>query len=63
MATETHGEANIATYFGHLNAPRREQSKEHQLLDMLVITVCAVLCGANDWEAMAGVWAEQGGMV
>ncbi len=45
--------ASIATYFGELKDPRIERSKEHQLLDMLVIAICAVICGANDWEAVA----------
>ena len=49
----THGGANIATYFGDLKDPRIERSKEHQLLDILVIAICAVICGANDWEAVA----------
>ena len=49
----THGGANIATYFADLKDPRIERSKEHQLLDILVIAICAVICGANDWEAVA----------
>jgi predicted transposase YbfD/YdcC len=49
----THGGANIARYFGDLQDPRIERSKEHQLLDILVIAICAVICGANDWEAVA----------
>ena len=51
MATDAG--VSIATYFGDLKDPRIERSKEHQLLDMLVITICAVICGANDWEAVA----------
>lgn len=27
--------------------------QRHQMLDMLVIAICAVLCGADDWEAVA----------
>ena len=49
----TRGGANIGTYFGDLKDPRIERSKEHQLLDILVIAICAVICGANDWEAVA----------
>lgn len=51
MATDVG--ASIATYFGDLKDPRIERSKEHQLLDILVIAICAVICGANDWEAVA----------
>jgi predicted transposase YbfD/YdcC len=45
--------ANIATYFSDLKDPRVERTKEHKLLDILVIAICAVICGANDWEAVA----------
>ena len=49
----THGGANIATYFKDLQDARIERSSEHHLVDFLVIAICAVICGANDWEAVA----------
>ena len=36
-----------------LEDPRVERTREHKLLDILVIAICAVICGANDWEAVA----------
>ena len=33
-----------------LRDPRRNHLKRHLLIDILVITLCAVICGANDWQ-------------
>ncbi len=30
-----------------------ERRKKHKLIDILVISVCAVVCGANDFEEIA----------
>ena len=40
-------------HFRELEDPRATVNRRHQMLDMLVITICAVLCGADDWEAVA----------
>lgn len=53
VETATHAGANIARYFSDLKDPRIERSKERKLLDILVIAICAVICGANDWKAVA----------
>lgn len=39
--------------FGELEDPRSEINRVHLLMDLVVITICAVLCGADDWEAVA----------
>jgi len=39
--------ASIATHFGHLTDPRVERTRDHQLLDILTIAICAMLCGAE----------------
>jgi predicted transposase YbfD/YdcC len=41
--------AAIPTHFSQLEDPRRD-NKSHQLLDILVIAICAAICGANSWE-------------
>ena len=44
--------ASIMDYFRDLEDPRIEQierSKRHQLLDMVAIAICAVICGADSW--------------
>lgn len=35
--------------FSALGDPRLERSKLHELLDMITIAICAVICGADDW--------------
>ncbi|MGH2413076.1 MAG: ISAs1 family transposase [Microcystaceae cyanobacterium] len=43
----------IESHFSTLRDPRAQHSIEHRLLDIIVITLCATICGANDWEAIA----------
>lgn len=35
--------------FDELEDPRMERTKLHALSDILVITICAVICGADEW--------------
>jgi predicted transposase YbfD/YdcC len=44
--------AALLEHFGELADPRIERHKEHKLIDILVIAICAILCGANDWVAV-----------
>ena len=32
-----------------LEDPRTGHAKRHELLDIIVITLCAVICGADNW--------------
>lgn len=45
--------ASLAAHFVPLSDPRHEQGKEHRLLDILLIAVCAVICGADSWVEIA----------
>lgn len=38
--------------FGSISDPRKDINKKHLLIDMLFITLCAVLTGAKSWEAV-----------
>ncbi len=40
----------ITDHFSTLKDPRIERSKLHQLIDIITIAVCAVICGADGWE-------------
>jgi predicted transposase YbfD/YdcC len=40
----------IQHHFRKLKDPRINRHKLHQLLDIIVIALCAVLCGATDWQ-------------
>jgi len=44
---------SISEHFETLTDPRRDHTKEHQLLDIIAITLCAVICGADDWVNVA----------
>jgi predicted transposase YbfD/YdcC len=43
---------SIVAHFGVMIDPRRERSKEHKLVDLLVIALCAVICGAEHFTEM-----------
>jgi hypothetical protein len=53
MTTATSPAALIETHFGALKDPRSLYRIEHKLIDIVIITICATICGANDWEAIA----------
>jgi predicted transposase YbfD/YdcC len=44
---------SIADHFRALPDPRVRRTRRHALVDILVITLCAVICGADDWVAVA----------
>ncbi len=39
----------LADHFKELKDPRIERSKRHKLIDIITITICAVICGADGW--------------
>lgn len=39
----------IEEHFGKVSDPRMDRTKEHKLIDMIVIAICAVICGAEGW--------------
>lgn len=43
------GVVAILTRFENLTDPRVERTKQHLLLDMVAISLCAAICGANSW--------------
>jgi predicted transposase YbfD/YdcC len=43
----------IKHYFRTLKDPRRRHRRLHRLLDIVVIAICAVLSGADNWQAIA----------
>jgi predicted transposase YbfD/YdcC len=45
--------ASIESHFSELTDPRRNDSRtRHKLMDMLVIAICAIICGADNWVAV-----------
>lgn len=46
-------ELALASSFAAVDDPRIERTKAHNLLDIITITICAVICGADDWVGVA----------
>lgn len=44
------GLESLEAQFGELNDPRVQGRVEHRLIDIIIIAVCAVICGANSWS-------------
>jgi predicted transposase YbfD/YdcC len=42
----------LIAHLEKISDPRRELTKRHQLIDILVIAVCATVCGAEAWTEM-----------
>lgn len=42
--------SGIITHFSIVRDPRMQRKKKHKLIDILVIAICAVVCGAEGWE-------------
>jgi len=49
---ECAAESSIGRHFAGLTDPRIERTREHRLVDIVTIALCAVLCGAGDWVAI-----------
>jgi predicted transposase YbfD/YdcC len=43
----------LADAFADLTDPRVDRTKDHLLLDIVAIAICAVICGADSWVAVA----------
>jgi hypothetical protein len=43
---------SLLKHFGKLKDPRIERTKKHQLTDILVIAILAIIAGAQGWEDM-----------
>lgn len=39
----------IADYFCEIEGPRVERTRQHKLIDIITIAICAVICGAEGW--------------
>lgn len=39
----------LKLHFGELDDPRAQHSIEHELIDIVMVTICAVICGAESW--------------
>lgn len=44
--------AAIIDHFASIPDPRLNRRKRHKLSDIFFITLCAVICGADDWASI-----------
>jgi predicted transposase YbfD/YdcC len=51
--------ASFLDHFGTLEDPRVERNQRHALLDIVLLTVCAVVSGANGWAAIEDFGRER----
>src|SRR5688572_9105437 len=49
-AQERQPDLSIPKFFARLKDPRRAHRRLHQLQDVIVIALCAVIAGAQDWQ-------------
>jgi hypothetical protein len=40
---------SLMEHFSGVEDPRSDFGRRHLLLDIIVIAICAVICGANNW--------------
>ena len=50
MSSSTLPSSSLLQHFESLEDPRREYLVEHRLLDIVALTICAVVCGAEGWD-------------
>ena len=41
---------NIIDHFRDIEDPRIDRRKRHMIWDIIVLTICAVVCGCETWE-------------
>jgi len=47
---ENQSPVTLIEHFSTITDPRIDRTKRHKLIDILVISVCATICGAESWE-------------
>ncbi len=50
MSLPSRSSSSLLTHFETLEDPRTAYLVEHPLLDIVALTICAVICGAETWE-------------
>jgi len=44
--------ATLQTHFAEVEDPRVDYLVDHEMLEIIIAAICAVICGANDWVAI-----------
>ena len=43
---------DLAAHFAVMKDPRKAKGKQHRLRDIMTLTICAVICGADSFTAI-----------
>jgi len=49
MSVRPNESSSLLSHFASLEDPRLEYLVEHELLDIIALTICGVICGADSW--------------
>lgn len=52
MGTKENAAAAMGSHFANLEDPRVNRRRRHKFMDILVIGICTVICGGDDYPAM-----------
>jgi predicted transposase YbfD/YdcC len=52
MAMDRQPGTSIEWHFADLEDPRVERTRRHKLLDIIVVAICGIICGADDWVSI-----------
>ncbi len=47
---------SLMDYLEALEDPRIDRTKKHALIDILVVAICAAICGAKSWSNYSRLW-------
>ena len=50
MSSSKQASGSLLRHFEALEDPRTAYLVEHPLLDIVALTICSVICGADTWE-------------
>ena len=59
----THPHLSLIEHFKDLPDPRVDRTKDHDLIDILIIAICALLCAAETFNDMEDFRQGQAGLV
>ena len=52
--TEVETPRSLIDHISLMPDPRIEKKCRHKLVDIVAISICVILCGADDWNAIEG---------
>lgn len=42
----------LTEHFSNITDPRVDRTKDHKLIDIVIIAICGVVCGADGWTGI-----------